>query len=64
MANLDENLDSLKVKLQPSELQEVAAAVPKEDVVGGRYSDSYVLNILWKDAITPPLNSWTPKAAQ
>lgn len=64
VANLDENLDALKVKLGPRELEEVAAAVPKEDVAGSRYNPAYGrLSITWEDAVTPPLESWTPQAS-
>lgn len=62
VANLDENLDSLKVKLEPSEVEEVSAAVPREDVAGDRYADAYAQKITWKHAVTPPLESWTPPA--
>ncbi|CAM6088005.1 unnamed protein product [Calypogeia fissa] len=63
IANLEENLGALKVKLTPKDLEEVAAAVPSADVAGGRYAESYALNITWKQAITAPLESWTAKKA-
>lgn len=59
VANLDQNLDSLKLKLEPSELEEVSAAVPRGDVAGNRYADAYATSISWKYAVTPALKSWT-----
>ncbi|CAM6107207.1 unnamed protein product [Calypogeia fissa] len=58
LANLDENLASLNVKLSPSELEELAAAVPMNEVAGDRSSSTANL---WPNAITPPLESWTRK---
>lgn len=57
-------MDALKLKLEPSELEAVAAAVPKEDVSGGAIVDNLKkMSITWKDAVTPPLESWTAQAA-
>ncbi|CAM6088759.1 unnamed protein product [Calypogeia fissa] len=39
LANLDENLALLNVKLRPSELEELAAAVPMNEVAGDRYPE-------------------------
>ncbi|CAM6114161.1 unnamed protein product [Calypogeia fissa] len=58
LANLDENLASLNVKLSPSELAEVTAAVPMNEVAGDRRTSAANL---WPNAITPPLESWTRK---
>ncbi|CAM6088002.1 unnamed protein product [Calypogeia fissa] len=58
LANLDENLASLNVKLSPSEFEEVAAALPMNEVAGDR---SQRTANLWPNAITPPLESWTRK---
>lgn len=62
VANLGQNLDSLKVKLGPSEFEEVSAAVPTNDVAGDRYADSHTASISWKHALTPHLESWIPQA--
>ncbi|CAM6110203.1 unnamed protein product [Calypogeia fissa] len=62
-ANLDQNLDSLKVKLGPAELEEVSAAVPTKDIAGDRYADSYTMSISWQHAVTPSLESWIPHTA-
>lgn len=58
IANLDENLGSVHVELSPSDLEEVAAAVPMDEVAGDRYFDR---SNHWQFANTPPLESWTPK---
>jgi aryl-alcohol dehydrogenase-like predicted oxidoreductase len=39
MKYLEENIDSLKVKLNPAELKEIEALAPKGSVVGARYPE-------------------------
>ncbi|KDP23654.1 hypothetical protein JCGZ_23487 [Jatropha curcas] len=54
--NLVENIGSLKVKLTEEELQEIAAAVPVEEVAGDRTYES-MSNVTWRFANTPPKGS-------
>lgn len=50
--NLDQNIDSLRVKLSADELKEIGDAVPIEEVAGDRNYDS-VRKASWKFADTP-----------
>eukprot|EP01018_Ginkgo_biloba_P006786 Gb_36731 [translate_table: standard] len=53
MKNLDENIASLEVKLSQQELNEIAAAVPENEIAGLRYAeDNYEKT--WKFGNTPP----------
>eukprot|EP01018_Ginkgo_biloba_P006779 Gb_36733 [translate_table: standard] len=51
--NLDENIASLEVKLSRQELNEIAAAVPGNEVAGLRYAEG-LYERTWKFASTPP----------
>ncbi|CAM6107205.1 unnamed protein product [Calypogeia fissa] len=62
IANLDENIGSVNVKLGPKELEEVSAAVPRDEVAGGRSFDAQVLKYRWKNAVTSPFADWLPNA--
>ncbi|CAA6653733.1 unnamed protein product [Spirodela intermedia] len=52
--NLDDNIDSLKVKLAADELKEILDAVPLEEVAGHR-TYAHVKNATWESADTPSL---------
>ncbi|CAM6094990.1 unnamed protein product [Calypogeia fissa] len=54
--NLDENIGSVQVKLDKKDVEEVSAAVPKDEVAGGRYSEELAV-MSWKYANTPRLES-------
>ncbi|EFJ24149.1 hypothetical protein SELMODRAFT_267791 [Selaginella moellendorffii] len=53
VANFDENLGSLNLKLSKAEIDEIAAAVPEEEVAGTRYSEE-LLKRTWMFVDTPP----------
>lgn len=52
--NFDENLGALKVELSQEDLEEIANAVPIDEVAGLRYPESHYKR-LFKFADTPPL---------
>ena len=54
--NLDDNIDSLRIKLTKEDLKEISDAVPTEEVAGGRYPDSFD-KTSWNFANTPPKDS-------
>ncbi|EFJ24150.1 hypothetical protein SELMODRAFT_414970 [Selaginella moellendorffii] len=53
VANFDENLGSLNLKLSKAEIDEIAAAVPEEEVAGTRYPEE-LLKRTWMFVDTPP----------
>eukprot|EP00246_Nothoceros_aenigmaticus_P013588 TRINITY_DN475_c0_g3_i1.p1 TRINITY_DN475_c0_g3~~TRINITY_DN475_c0_g3_i1.p1 ORF type:complete len:350 (-),score=68.49 TRINITY_DN475_c0_g3_i1:439-1458(-) len=54
--NLEENIEALKIKLSPEEIQEIQDAVPHEDIEGTRYPDMAFTLI-----DTPPLEGYKEK---
>lgn len=62
IANFDENIGSLNVKLEQKEVEEVAAAVPIDQVAGGRYNEK-LLKMSWQHVETPPFESWRQATA-
>ncbi|KAG6533550.1 perakine reductase-like isoform X3 [Zingiber officinale] len=59
--NLDENIKSLKVKLDHEDMKEISEAVSKDEVAGYR-SNAFIESFSWKHADTPPLNRTTLSA--
>ncbi|KAJ4716548.1 NAD(P)-linked oxidoreductase superfamily protein [Melia azedarach] len=57
IANLNENIKALSVKLTPEEMAELEAIASADAVKGERYAS--VANT-YKNADTPPLSSWKP----
>ncbi|KAI4301912.1 hypothetical protein L6164_035148 [Bauhinia variegata] len=51
--NLDINIGSLKVKLSEDDLKEISDAIPIDEVVGDRTTDTFV-RCSWKFGNTPP----------
>lgn len=51
--NLDENIDSLKVKLTEDDLKEISEALPVDEVAGGRAMGPFA-SYVWQLANTPP----------
>jgi len=56
IANFNQNLGALSVKLTPDEMAELESYAAMDGVHGDRYN-STVLNT-WRDSETPPLSSW------
>lgn len=50
--NLDENIGSLRVRLNKDDLNEISEAVPESEVAGNRTYDS-MTHATWKYATTP-----------
>lgn len=50
--NLDDNIDSLKVKLAADELKEISDAFPLEEVAGHR-TYAHIKHATWEFADTP-----------
>ncbi|GAY44652.1 hypothetical protein CUMW_083520 [Citrus unshiu] len=53
MKNLDDNIDSLRIKLTKEDLKEISDAVPIEEVAGDRDPEGFD-KASWKFANTPP----------
>ncbi|KAH9754029.1 Aldo ket red domain-containing protein [Citrus sinensis] len=53
MKNLDDNIDSLRIKLTKEDLKEISDAVPIEEVAGNRDPEGFD-KASWKFANTPP----------
>ncbi|KAL9418139.1 hypothetical protein AB3S75_041038 [Citrus x aurantiifolia] len=62
IANLNENIKALSVKITPEEMAELEAIASADNVKGDRYpSSSGTYNSsTYKTADTPPLSSWNP----
>ncbi|XP_031248935.1 probable aldo-keto reductase 1 [Pistacia vera] len=56
ISNLDNNIDSLRVKLTNEDLEEISAAIPISEVAGSRLNDNFV-GPAWKFANTPAKDS-------
>ncbi|CAL5391887.1 unnamed protein product [Camellia sinensis] len=56
IANLDQNIGALSVKLTPEEVSELESIASADAVKGDRYGDG--LKFTWKNSDTPPLSSW------
>ncbi|TKW03696.1 hypothetical protein SEVIR_7G058300v4 [Setaria viridis] len=56
IANFNQNLGALSVKLTPEEMTELESYAATDDVQGDRYHRTF-LNT-WRDSETPPLSSW------
>ncbi|GJN13179.1 hypothetical protein PR202_ga31523 [Eleusine coracana subsp. coracana] len=56
IANFNQNLGALAVKLTPDEMAELESYASMDDVQGERYHSTF-LNT-WRDSETPPLSSW------
>ncbi|CAN6234617.1 unnamed protein product [Urochloa humidicola] len=56
IANFNQNLGALSVKLTPEEMAELESYAAMDDVQGDRYHSTF-LNT-WEDSETPPLSSW------
>ncbi|CAL5032935.1 unnamed protein product [Urochloa decumbens] len=56
IANFNQNLGALSVKLTPEEMAELESYASMDDVQGDRYHNTF-LNT-WTDSETPPLSSW------
>ena len=54
--NLENNIDSLKVKLTEEDLKEISDAITIEEVVAGGISFQNMDHSHWKFANTPPKN--------
>jgi aryl-alcohol dehydrogenase-like predicted oxidoreductase len=54
IANLDQNLGALLVKLTPEEMAELESYAAMDDIHGERYSSTL---FTWRDSETPPLSS-------
>ncbi|XP_024034882.1 probable aldo-keto reductase 2 isoform X2 [Citrus clementina] len=57
IANLNENIKALSVKITPEEMAELEAIASADNVKGDRYPSSLGT---YKTADTPPLSSWNP----
>lgn len=57
LKNLEENAGALAVRLTQEELNEIANAVPQNEVIGDRYPDEFMHNT-WMHVTSPPLSSW------
>lgn len=53
MKNLDDNIESLRIKLTKEDLKEISDAVPIEEVAGSRDPEGFD-KASWKFANTPP----------
>ncbi|CAL5337072.1 unnamed protein product [Camellia sinensis] len=56
IANLDQNIGALSVKLTPEEMSELESIASADEVKGDRYGEGLTT---WKNSDTPPLSSWT-----
>jgi len=56
IANFNQNLGALSVKLTPDEMAELESYAAMDGVQGDRYHSTF-LNT-WRDSETPPLSSW------
>ncbi|GMP55334.1 hypothetical protein CsSME_00020182 [Camellia sinensis var. sinensis] len=56
IANLDQNIGALLVKLTPEEMSELESIASADKVKGDRYGEGLTT---WKNSDTPPLSSWT-----
>ncbi|CAL5394784.1 unnamed protein product [Camellia sinensis] len=56
IANLDQNIGALSVKLTPEEMSELESIASADEVKGDRYMEGLTT---WKNSDTPPLSSWT-----
>ncbi|XP_028071210.1 probable aldo-keto reductase 2 [Camellia sinensis] len=56
IANLDQNIGALSVKLTPEEMAELESIASADAVKGDRYGEGLTT---WKNSDTPPLSSWT-----
>ncbi|CAL5394388.1 unnamed protein product [Camellia sinensis] len=56
IANLDQNIGALSVKLTPEEMSELESIASADEVKGDRYGEGLTT---WKNSGTPPLSSWT-----
>ncbi|GMP54316.1 hypothetical protein CsSME_00019527 [Camellia sinensis var. sinensis] len=56
IANLDQNIGALSVKLTPEEMSELESIASVDEVKGDRYGEGLTT---WKNSDTPPLSSWT-----
>ena len=56
IANFNQNLGALSVKLTPDEMPELESYAAMDGVQGDRYHSTF-LNT-WRDSETPPLSSW------
>jgi hypothetical protein len=45
MRNLEENAAAVAVKLSPAEVAELEAAIPPQEVAGGRYAEAGMKSI-------------------
>ncbi|XP_035845037.1 perakine reductase isoform X2 [Helianthus annuus] len=54
--NLEENVNSVNVKLTKEEIEEISNAVPLDEVAGSKINEALLL-VSWKFANTPPKNS-------
>ncbi|XP_031248940.1 probable aldo-keto reductase 1 [Pistacia vera] len=52
--NFDNNIGCVEVKLTKEDLEEIAAAIPVEEVAGSRFKNDSFLRYSWKFANTPP----------
>ncbi|KAJ0014503.1 hypothetical protein Pint_20508 [Pistacia integerrima] len=59
ISNLDNNIGSLGVKLTDEELEEISAAIPINEVAGGRLINESFIRASWKFANTPAKESLT-----
>ncbi|XP_031265396.1 probable aldo-keto reductase 1 [Pistacia vera] len=59
ISNLDNNIGSLRVKLTDEELEEISAAIPINEVAGGRLINESFIRASWKFANTPAKESLT-----
>ncbi|KAH9696253.1 putative aldo-keto reductase 2 [Citrus sinensis] len=62
IANLNENIEALSVKITPEEMAELEAIASADNVKGDRYpsSSGTYKSSTYKTADTPPLSSWNP----
>jgi aryl-alcohol dehydrogenase-like predicted oxidoreductase len=56
-ANLDSNIGAFSVHLSEEEIAEIEAAVPIDEVAGGRYPAAY-MPTTFAYSSSPPLSSW------
>ncbi|CAO1939078.1 unnamed protein product [Urochloa humidicola] len=56
IANFNQNVGALSVKLTPEEMAELESYAAMDDIQGDRYHKTF-LNT-WEDSETPPLSSW------
>ncbi|KAK3414621.1 hypothetical protein EUGRSUZ_H00477 [Eucalyptus grandis] len=57
IANFNQNIGALSVKLTPEEMAELELIASADNVKGGRYDSSVPT---WENSDTPPLSSWKP----